>query len=100
MTPAQQLGYKVGDKFRVVSTEGTALKCYETGQTVVLEYDNGSDRPMFEKEGTRTSIFVLLSDIVPLEDKTKKQTDDLEFKIRVLQKENEFLVRMLNKLGG
>ena len=100
MTPAQQLGYKVGDKFKVVSTEGTALGFYEIGQTVVLEYDEGSVRPMFKIEDTGEFIFVLLSDIIPLEDNTKKQTNDLEFKIRVLQKENEFLVRMLNKLGG
>lgn len=100
MTPAQQLGYKVGDKFKVVSTEGTVLGFYEIGQTVVLQLDDGSDCPMFKIEDTRKSVFVLLSDLVPLEDNAKKQTNDLEFKIRVLQKENEILVRMLNKLGG
>ena len=47
MTPCEKLGYKVGDKFEVVSDGGSWCK---RGDIVVLNEDDGSNCPFFHKE--------------------------------------------------
>ena len=44
MTPCKKLGYKVGDEFFVPPTENNYP--YE-GESVTLEWDDGSSCPMF-----------------------------------------------------
>lgn len=48
MTPAQKLGYKVGDKFLVVKGGGT----FDKGSEVTLYRDDGSDCPLFAGKAT------------------------------------------------
>ena len=44
MTPCEKLGYKVGDKFKVV--DGTGVH-YAVGSFITLIHDDGSSRPRF-----------------------------------------------------
>ena len=49
LTPCEQLGYKVGDKFIVLKTTDGFIK----GQTVNLYKDDGTSMPLFKGENTR-----------------------------------------------
>lgn len=48
MTPAQKLGYRIGDKFTVLHGAGT----FDVGSEVTLYEDDGSNCPLFAGEGT------------------------------------------------
>lgn len=48
MTPAQKLGYRIGDKFTVLHGTGT----FDVGSEVTLYEDDGSNCPLFAGEGT------------------------------------------------
>ena len=45
ITPCEKLGYKVGDKFRMLED----YHDWRKGETVVLVYDDGSVCPLFEE---------------------------------------------------
>ncbi len=46
MTPCEELGYKVGDKFEVI--EGDECVGVKKGQIIELNEDDGSNYPLFE----------------------------------------------------
>lgn len=47
MTPCQELGYKVGDKFTVINP----IYNWKKGQVITLYRDDGDDLPLFSGEG-------------------------------------------------
>lgn len=53
MTFCQDMGYKVGDKFRVTSL--AEVEGFTPGQTVTLYKDDGTYMPLFEGVNTRFS---------------------------------------------
>jgi hypothetical protein len=50
MTPCEELGYKVGDRFKV-NAECFGVR-YSIGDVLVLTFDDGSDYPFFKNETT------------------------------------------------
>lgn len=49
MTPCEEMGYKVGDKFEVINEEVG----FQSGQVVTLFEDDGSAGPLFKGKNTR-----------------------------------------------
>jgi hypothetical protein len=55
LTPCQQLGYKVGDKFEVIETNEDHLCGFTTGQVVILLVDDGTSNPFFQGDNSNHS---------------------------------------------
>ena len=52
MTPCERLGYKVGDKFEVISHHA-----FKKGQVVTLHEDDGTECPLFAGDGGGAGVF-------------------------------------------
>ena len=52
MTPCEKLGYKVGDKFEVISHHA-----FKKGQVVTLHEDDGTECPLFAGDGGGAGVF-------------------------------------------
>jgi len=52
MTPCEKLGYKVGDKFEVISHHA-----FKNGQVVTLHEDDGTECPLFAGDGGGAGVF-------------------------------------------
>lgn len=52
MTPCERLGYKVGDKFEVISHHA-----FKNGQVVTLHEDDGTECPLFAGDGGGAGVF-------------------------------------------
>lgn len=52
MTPCEELGYKVGDKFEVISHHA-----FKKGQVVTLHEDDGTECPLFAGDGGGAGVF-------------------------------------------
>ena len=52
MTPCEKLGYKVGDKFEVISHHA-----FKKGQVVTLHEDDGTECPLFSGDGGGAGVF-------------------------------------------
>lgn len=67
MTPCEELGCKVGQKFTIIGNgdgwDG-AGHCFDIGDEVVLIEDDGSDAPMFSN--SRNDQFVSLKHVKPV----------------------------------
>src|SRR5690554_671187 len=67
MTPCEKMGYKVGDKFKVLSS----VEGFTEGQEIELYEDDGTDMPLFSGEniyynhaaGCNPGAYFLLSDV-------------------------------------
>src|SRR5690554_6719625 len=66
MTPCEKMGYKVGDKFKVLSS----VEGFTEGQEIELYEDDGTDMPLFSGEniyhnhaGGNPGAYFLLSDV-------------------------------------
>lgn len=76
MTPCEELGYKVGDKFIVVESDGGYG--FTEGSIVVLEEDDGSPCPCFKllegahTERGRVSGCMLLNSLKPCKETENK----------------------------
>ena len=60
MTPCEKLGYKVGDKFRMIKD----VETFTRGMEVILTYDDGTDCPLFVDPISRKDWFVILEEQV------------------------------------
>ena len=77
LTPCEQLGYKVGDKFIVLKTTDG----FTNGQTVHLYKDDGTSMPLFEGANTRFALcgedgsgaFLLLDFVKPFKESNTKE---------------------------
>jgi hypothetical protein len=59
LTPCQQLGYNVGDKFEVIETDEDELCGFTTGQVVTLFEDDGFTLfPFFQGENSEFSYYL------------------------------------------
>lgn len=67
MTPCEELGYKVGDEFRVIGDH----YLFSKGASIKLQRDDGSRCPFFA-DGDNRGIAVYLCDVTPL--KSTKET--------------------------
>lgn len=104
MTPAEQLGYKVGDKFQVISDEGSSY--YKIGMVVVLAVDDNSVCPWFRyvsgpkgrSLGSNDEICVELEEIKPLDNHVEKlETKDvLKEYIKVKYPSDTFLMFLVD----
>ena len=72
LTPCQELGYKVGDKFEVLKS----VCGFTKGRTITLYRDDGSDCPLFEGENSNHATcdgaegaYMSLEDVKPLKEK-------------------------------
>lgn len=84
---AQELGYKVGDKFKIVSDgypregfydEEDGMLTFNKGSTVVLKEDDASSCPMFSMDGVPDSwIYIALDDLEKIEDQTHAIEDSI-----------------------
>lgn len=52
MTPCEELGYKVGDEFEVISHHA-----FKNGQVVTLHEDDGTECPLFAGDGGGAGVF-------------------------------------------
>ena len=77
LTPCEQLGYKVGDKFIVLKTTDG----FTNGQTVHLYKDDGTSMPLFEGANTRFALcgedgsgaFLFLDFVKPFKESNTKE---------------------------
>ena len=105
-------GYKLHDKFQVIHDK-YSCGYYNVGMIVELVFDDGTNSPMFSVISGSNSkycpdgsiCYITLGDVQLLYKKEQtvvaKQSsiDNYEFRIRVLEKENAFLARMLMNAG-
>ena len=109
MTPAEQLGYKVGNKFEVISDHGGG-GYVNIGMIVELIADDGSDLPKFKaiahdksrSMGNTGERFIRL-DAVRLLDITPQSSDNtflLNEYIRINYPKDEFLRILIENLKG
>ena len=61
MTPCEDLGYKVGDKFDVVSEHDGVH--FNVGDLVILKEDDGSNRPLFQEQNSDLVQYVYLNQV-------------------------------------
>lgn len=104
MTPAKKLGYKVGDKFEVISDGGSSY--YKIGMVVELTVDDDSASPWFKyisgpkgrSLDSNYEICVGLKDIKPLDNQVEKlETKDiLKEYIRVKYPSDTFLMFLVD----
>lgn len=78
-TPCEELGYKVGDKFKVVCKESEACG-FKKGATITLYADDRSDCPLFAGDNTEFSLangaagaYLSLHKVKPLKAKKAKR---------------------------
>jgi hypothetical protein len=66
MTPCEELGYKVGDKFRVI---GNPRGNFAIGSIIELARDDGSTMPPFRGlwDGRRRTLYMPLHEVSPVE---------------------------------
>lgn len=84
MTPAQRMGYKVGDKFTLRSDYMT----YEKGSTVKLVEDDGSIAPLFTNGAERRYVHM----------KYVEPVDVVRSKIEAMQVKIDEMQDLLNEL--
>jgi hypothetical protein len=60
MTPAEKLGYEIGDKLRVIAVES---KTFEMGDIVSLLKDDSSRCPLFKRQSDGRNDYCFLSDL-------------------------------------
>lgn len=70
MTPCQELGYNVGDKF-VVIIDNLKRFSFTKGSIVTLYADDGSDRPLFKSIVGDEVFYTPLLEIEKIEDTNK-----------------------------
>lgn len=93
MTPCEELGYKVGDKFKLLEKTCGA----EVGQTLELFYDDGSKMPVFKTSPCnynccrgKPGAYFSLSKVEKIEELVQLPKD---FKIRINSPAHSKLVR-------
>lgn len=67
MTPCEEKGYKVGDKF--IANEVEAPFSFDKGEVVILTYDDGSECPRFKSEINGRKGFAFLYEVKKVEQK-------------------------------
>lgn len=76
MTPCEEKGYKVGDRFEIYKNDDeNGIGDYRVGDTVELLKDDGSDIPKFGRIGSDYS-YVWIENIRPFDEKEKAPEPD------------------------
>lgn len=74
MTPCEKLGYKVGDRFRILNNNKDSDRV--AGDFLIIQKDDGDHFPRFLNERTQETIPVMVENVKKISDRDRLKTGD------------------------